>query len=76
MAERKHYAANGRIMANIQQEHAMNASAPKKSRKPVSREAILRAVATSTAVETGESSKAIEARLRKPNPRLKSLRLG
>ena len=54
----------------------MNASAPKKSRKPVSREAILRAVATSTAVETGESSKAIEARLRKPNPRLKSLRLG
>ncbi|PYG04004.1 MULTISPECIES: hypothetical protein [unclassified Thioalkalivibrio] len=54
----------------------MKAPPKKTSRKPVSREAIIRAVATSTAVETGESSKAIEARLRKPNPRLKSLRLG
>nr|WP_196800384.1 MULTISPECIES: hypothetical protein [unclassified Thioalkalivibrio] len=48
----------------------------KKTRKPVSREAIIRAVATSTALETGESSKTIEARLRKPNPRLRSLKLG
>ncbi|WP_020146691.1 hypothetical protein [Thioalkalivibrio sp. ALJ15] len=54
----------------------MKTFATKKSRKSVSREAIIRAVATSTAVETGESSKAIEARLRTPSPRLKSLRLG
>ncbi|WP_198011982.1 hypothetical protein [Thioalkalivibrio sp. ALJ15] len=48
----------------------------KKSRKPVSREAIIRAVATSTALETVESSKAIEARLRTPSRRLRSLTLG
>lgn len=63
-------------MTGVLQELAMKAFATKKSRKPVSREAIIRAVATSTAVETGESSKAIEARLRAPSPRLKSLRLG
>ncbi|MFO7858899.1 MULTISPECIES: hypothetical protein [unclassified Thioalkalivibrio] len=53
----------------------MNTPHAKTSRKPVSREAIIRAVATSTAVETGESSKAIEAKLRAPKPHLKSLRL-
>lgn len=55
----------------------MKASPSKTGRKPVSREAILKAVATSTAVETGESSKAIEAKLRarKSKSRFKSLRL-
>lgn len=76
MAERKHYAVCKRIIGGILQEQAMKTFATKKSRKSVSREAIIRAVATSTAVETGESSKAIEARLRTPSPRLKSLRLG
>ncbi|WP_019024483.1 MULTISPECIES: hypothetical protein [unclassified Thioalkalivibrio] len=63
-------------MEGKRQERMMKPPSGKKTRKPVSREAIIRAVATSTALETGESSKTIEARLRKPNPRLRSLKLG
>ncbi|WP_081622640.1 hypothetical protein [Thioalkalivibrio sp. ALM2T] len=53
----------------------MKASPTRTGRQPVSREAIIKAVATSTAVETGESSKAIEARLRSGKSRFKSLQL-
>ena len=63
-------------MEGKRQERMMKPPSCKKTRKPVSREAIIRAVATSTALKTGESSRAIEARLRKPNPRLRSLKLG
>lgn len=43
--------------------------------KPISREKILRSVASSTAIETGESIKVIETRLKTGKLRFKSLKL-
>lgn len=43
--------------------------------KPISRQKILRSVASSTAIETGESVEVIEARLKNGKPRFKSLKL-
>jgi hypothetical protein len=43
---------------------------------PISRKAMLRSVASSTAIETGEPVSRIEARLRAGNSRFKDLPLG
>ncbi|MFW2133274.1 MULTISPECIES: hypothetical protein [Ectothiorhodospira] len=46
-----------------------------KKRRIVSRDALLKSVASSTAVETGEASRSIETRLRSGKSRFKSLPL-
>ncbi len=53
----------------------MTARSKPEKRRPVSREALLKAVATSTAVETGKPSRVIEAELRAGKSRFKSLSL-
>lgn len=53
----------------------MTASIKKKERRTVNREALLVAVASSTAVETGRSSQDIQAQLRAEKSRFKSLPL-
>jgi hypothetical protein len=49
---------------------------PRAARKQVSRARILRAVASSTALETGESVTTIEARLKSGRSRYRHLKLG
>ena len=53
----------------------MTPSRSPKKRRTVSRDALLKSVASSTAVETGEASRCIEARLRSGKSRFKSLPL-
>lgn len=53
----------------------MTTSHSPKKRRTVSRDALLRSVASSTAVETGEASRGIETRLRSGKSRFKSLPL-
>ncbi len=53
----------------------MTASTAFKKRRTVDRKALLKAVATSTAVETGKSSHAIETKLSTSQSRFKSLPL-
>lgn len=53
----------------------MAVSSTLKKRRTVSRGTLLKTVASSTAVETGESSRGIEARLRSGKSRFKSLPL-
>ncbi len=53
----------------------MTASTALKKRRTVGRKALLKAVSTSTAVETGKPSHAIEVKLRSGKSRFKSLPL-
>lgn len=53
----------------------MTAPIKQNERRKVSREALLAAVASSTAVETGQSSQDIQAQLRAEKSRFKSLPL-
>ena len=49
---------------------------PRAARKPAPRARILRAVASSTAIETGESVATVEARLKSGRSRYRHLKLG
>ena len=53
----------------------MTTSRSPKKRRTVSRDALLKSVASSTAVETGEATCGIEAKLRSGKSRFKSLPL-
>ena len=58
---------------NLQDPIMLKATEPQ--RKKPSRKAVMRAVASSTAVETGQSMALLEQKLRQPSPRFAHIKL-
>jgi hypothetical protein len=59
---------NQRMLESTMNKQKVKPSAPTKAR-------LLRAIASSTAIETGQSINMLELKLKQPNPKFKSLEL-